>query len=79
MEKFQAGQGIPWGRRQKKKITETHGVYFTSGTVLSTLHLFSHLMPEMILQSRNLTISILYTRSVRQLTCPRHRPSKRQS
>lgn len=79
MEKFQAGQGIPWGRRQKKKITEIHSVYFTSGTVLSTLHLFSHLMSEMILQNRYLIISILYMRSVRQLTCPSHRPSKRQS
>ena len=32
MEKFQAGQGIPWGGRLKK-ITETHSVYFMSSTV----------------------------------------------
>lgn len=78
MEKFQAGQGIPWGRRWKK-ITRTHTVYFMSGTVLSSLYPLSHLMSEMILQSRYLTISNLYMRSVRLLTCPSHMPSKRQT
>lgn len=63
----------------EKKSLRPIVFYFMPGIVLSTLHPLSHLVSEVILQSRYLTISILYMRSVRWLTCPSHIPSKRQS
>lgn len=78
MEKFQAGQGIPWGRRLKK-IIETHSVYFMSSTVFKNLYPLIHLMLKINFWGRYLTIFILYVRSPRQLTCQCHTPSKRSS